>query len=144
MVFQKYEIILSIFILYFSEIAKQILMGLIAIEGIRFHGYIGCHKTEKRIGNYYEIDVYIDTSLSKAGKKDRLGDTIDYEAIYAIVKDIMSEPANLLEYVADKIIRSIAKRFKNIRSVKVRVAKLNPPLGSEVKKAYVELSERIS
>ena len=119
-------------------------MGLIAIEGIKFHGYIGCHKIEKRIGNYYEIDVYIETNLSKAGANDQLGNTIDYEIVYQIVKAIMSEPANLLEHVADKIIRSVGKKFKKIKNVKVRVAKLNPPLSGEVKKVYVELSEKLA
>lgn len=117
-------------------------MGKIAIKGMCFFGYHGCHKEEQNIGNNYLVDVYIDTNLTKAAKTDNLTNTIDYVKVHQIVEKEISKTSKLLENVAERVINELSKNFKHIDYIKVRVAKLHPPIGREVEKVYIELEKK--
>lgn len=113
-------------------------MGRIAIEGMKFYAYHGYYREERRIGNNFSVDIYIDTPLLKAGSSDDLEDTVNYEKLWEMTREVMNEPAYLIEKVAKDIYQRIANRFGTIRYCKVRVTKLNPPIPGEVDRTYVE------
>lgn len=119
-------------------------MALIALEGMQFWAYHGFYEEEQLIGNDYVVDVYIDTVFTKAAVDDDLYQTINYETIYLICEAVMRKNAKLLEAVASKIAIDIRHQFKNIKEMKVRVKKLNPPLGGRVDAAFVEVSGEYS
>ena len=114
-------------------------MGKIAVEGMKFFAYHGFYDHEREYGNQFTIDVYVDTDLSKAITQDELDATLDYEALYSIVRQSMEHKYYLLEHLAGKIIASIHESFPAIEHVKVRVSKLNPPMKGEVQRVYIEL-----
>ena len=51
----------------------------------------------------------------------------------------MRKNTKLLETVANRIALGIKHQFKHIKELKVRVKKLNPPLGGRVESAWVEV-----
>jgi dihydroneopterin aldolase len=54
----------------------------------------------------------------------------------------MAEPSKLLEHVAKRIIDALFDEFgPQLASVEVRLSKHNPPLGGEVGRATVVLSQ---
>ena len=114
-------------------------MALIALEGMRFYAYHGFYEEERVIGNDYVVDVYVDTVFTKAAMDDDLYQTINYETIYLICEAAMRKNSKLLEAVANHIELGIKHQFKFIKALKVRVKKLNPPLGGRVDVAYVEV-----
>jgi dihydroneopterin aldolase len=116
-------------------------MGKIQLEGMEFFSYHGHYPEEKIIGNYFIIDLYIETDCSKAAVSDNLDDALNYQAIYKIVKQEMFEKSNLLEHIARRIIDSIKREFEQIRTVEVKVSKLNPPMGGKIRSVSVTLSE---
>ncbi len=116
-------------------------MGKIAIEGMKFYAYHGFYDEEQKIGRYYEVDVYVDTNFDKAAQADNLYDTINYETIYLIAKIEMSKPTRLLETIAVRIKDSLKNKFGNIQKIKVRISKLNPPMGGEIERVYIELEQ---
>jgi dihydroneopterin aldolase len=116
-------------------------MGLIAIEGIKLFAYHGYYAEEQIIGSEYLIDVYAEINSNLATKSDQLSDTLNYETIYRIVKVQMSNKSKLIETVAQRIIERIKSIFENVLSLKVRISKLNPPLGSVVSRTYFEIFE---
>jgi 7,8-dihydroneopterin aldolase/epimerase/oxygenase len=113
-------------------------MGLIALEGMRFRAYHGYYEEERVVGNDFVLDVYIETNFSMAAATDELHQTINYETVYEICKFVMREPVKLLETIAERVIQGLKHQFQNIQTVKVRVKKMNPPLGGKVDCSFIE------
>ncbi|MCE7991404.1 MAG: dihydroneopterin aldolase [Roseivirga sp.] len=117
--------------------------GIVALEGMEFFAYHGFYKEEQQIGNKYSVDLKIETDFSKAANEDDLTGTIDYEALYNLVKHEMLHPNKLLESIGQKIIKAVLDEFPRVKVVEVSVAKFNPPIGGVCGKARVTLkSER--
>jgi 7,8-dihydroneopterin aldolase/epimerase/oxygenase len=107
-------------------------MGKIKLENIRTFSYHGCLVEESKIGSNYRVDLEIKANLEKSSKTDDLQDTVDYVLLNRIVVEEMAIRAKLLENVADRIIRRIFKESILTTWVKVKVTKLNPPIGGDV------------
>lgn len=114
-------------------------MSLIAVEGMRFRAHHGFYKEEQILGGDYIVDVQVDTTFTNAAINDDLEQTINYETIYLICEAEMKRNAKLLENVAERIALGIRHQFKGIKEMKVRVKKLNPPLGGIVESSWVEV-----
>lgn len=112
-------------------------MGVITVSGIKLYAYHGCMKEEAKIGSDYEVDVVLESDLSKAAMTDDLTQTIDYVAVNKIVAEEMAIRSKLLEYVAKRIIDKLVDNHPEIVSVEVSVAKLNPPIDGNVDRVVV-------
>lgn len=114
-------------------------MAKLAIEGMEFYAYHGYYKEEQKVGGRYTVDVYLKLPSEKSGETDRLADTVNYEDIYQIVKDVMAEPANLIEHVAHEILVRLKAKLNLSKKVSVRVRKHRPPMPGVVAQAFVEI-----
>jgi len=115
-------------------------MGLIEIEGMHFYAYHGHFETEQIVGNDFIVDLQIDTDCKKAGLSDNLDDALNYQVVYTVIKNVMSIKSRLLENVAQRILDALFAEFPNLENVKVKVSKINPPMGGEIEKVSVTLS----
>ena len=115
--------------------------GRIALEGLEFHAFHGVYPHERESGNWFEVDIAVETDFSVAAKNDSLVGTVDYETLYRIVKTEMEKPSKLLESVAEKIIIEVFEQLKSVASVDLAISKLNPPIGGKCKKAVVSISK---
>lgn len=115
-------------------------MGRVAVEGMRFHALHGYYPEEQLTGNAFGVDVWIETEFSRAAQEDDLSGTINYEIIYREVAIVMSQPVQLLEYLANLIIDRLKVQFAGMRHITVRVSKYHPPLGGEVGRVCIEES----
>ena len=113
-------------------------MGLIALEGMRFHAYHGFYKEEQIMGNDYVLDVYITADTGMAALTGDLYQAINYETVYEICKIAMRKKAKLLETITERIAKGIKFQFEKIQDVKVRLKKVNPPMGGHVDFAVVD------
>lgn len=111
--------------------------SIISIEGIECYAYHGCLEEEAVIGCNYEVDVYIETDLSKSFSSDDLKDTVDYGMVYGVVKKEMDVRSKLIEHVANRIAEKLAIQIKVFEKISVRVTKFNPPVNGNVEKASV-------
>lgn len=120
-------------------------MGKLAIEGMKFYAYHGHYEAENIIGNNYVVDVYFDMDLEKAGKSDKIGDTINYEVVYRICAETMEFQFELIEkvgqYILDEITQMLSEKKDRLSPVKVlvRVRKMHPPLDGYVESTFVEM-----
>ena len=114
-------------------------MGLIALEGLQFYSHHGYYKEEQVLGGKYVVDIYMDIDITEAAETDQLTKTINYEQIYQITKAEMEAHSKLIEHVCKRILDAIKSNFPNIKSIKVRVSKHNPPLKGNVERVFVEL-----
>ena len=64
---------------------------------------------------------------------------MNYALVYQTVQREMAIPSRLLECVAKRIIDAVKAEFPPVTSVKVRVCKLNPPLGGQMDHVSVEM-----
>lgn len=116
--------------------------GRIALEGLEFHAFHGVYPHERESGNWFEVDISVDADFSKAAETDELSGTVDYEAIYRVVKDEMDKPSKLLETVGGNIVEEVLKRFAKVSQVELKISKINPPIGGKAKKATVFISKK--
>ncbi len=114
-------------------------MSVISIEGMEFFAYHGCFKEEQIIGTKFRCDLFIEVDTTKAEQTDSLRDTVNYQEVYAAVKKEMSIPSKLLEHVGRRIIVRIKERFPAVEHVRLKIRKLNPPLGGKMAFVGVEL-----
>ena len=98
-------------------------MGVIRVKNIKLYANHGCMVEEGKIGSEYIVDVKLKTVLDASVISDNLKDTVDYVAIYNIVKAEMSVRAKLLEVVVHKIIDRVLEEHPTVQMVRVRVAK---------------------
>lgn len=112
----------------------------IILKNMKFFGYHGVFPEEQEKGQHFYIDVEMCTDLKKAGATDNLEDTIDYSAVYNIVKEITeTKRFRLIERLADIISREILSRHESISEILVRVRKPEAPIGGELDWAEVEI-----
>ncbi len=126
-------------LLIFNFMAKR--MGQIEIEGMQFYAFHGHFETERVVGNKFQVDLSFETDCSKAAVSDDLNDTVNYQEVYELVRTEMQEPSRLLENVAQRILDCLSHAFPGVRNTKVKVSKLNPPMGGEIEKVSITLSK---
>lgn len=113
--------------------------SLIRLEGLSFRAFHGVYPKEREQGNDFEVDVVLEVETHIAAKSDSLGDTIDYAAVCSLVNRTMEERCDLLETLAHRIADRLTENFLAIHSIQVKVAKLNPPLGTPCRRTSVEV-----
>ena len=114
-------------------------MGQIYLENIRTYSHHGCMKEETVIGSEYRVDLWVDADLTVASSSDDLKDTPDYVVLHQIVVKEMKIPSRLLEHVAQRIIERIRSTVKDLDHIRVRVSKINPPIGGDIQSVSVLL-----
>ena len=117
----------------------KINMGQIYLENIRTYSHHGCMKEETIIGSEYRVDLWVDADLTVASSSDNINDTPDYVVLHQIVVDEMKIPSRLLEHVAQRIIDRIKSTVSGLNHIRVRVSKINPPIGGDVQSVSVFL-----
>lgn len=113
--------------------------GTISLKGMSFQAFHGVHAFEKAQGNAFSIDLAFVVDIELPAKSDNLQDTLDYEAVYREVAEIMQSPVNLLEHLAYKISSRLLERFAMAESVEITVSKKSPPLEGLCEESAVKL-----
>ena len=113
-------------------------MAQLGIEGMQFYAFHGYYEAERKAGGNYTVDVYA-TISDQAGVNDDLEDTLNYESIYAITKNVMEKSSKLIEHLAQRILSQLKTDFPDIKHFKVKVKKHHPPLSGEVDATTIEL-----
>jgi 7,8-dihydroneopterin aldolase/epimerase/oxygenase len=94
-----------------------------------FYGFHGTDPHEAKLGGRFFVDAVLTADLSKAGRTDRLEDTVNYVKVYAIIRDhVEGKRFNLLEALAQTIADALLDDFPRIATVTVRVRKPGVPL----------------
>ena len=111
----------------------------IELRGMEFHAFHGCLEQERREGNTFIVDLEFVYDASGAAADDDLQKAVDYGAVYEAVAAQMAQPSNLLENVAWRIREAVATAFPDVRDIRVRVSKKNPPVAGRVEWSSVEI-----
>lgn len=114
-------------------------MAKIILQGMHFRAFIGVHDFEQAEGN----DIVVDLEIADPGiqaKVDNLHQTIDYAIAYRAVEEVMQNRYQLLETAAADILHNVRRSGLHDAICTVRIAKLRPPLGGDVDRVIIEMS----
>lgn len=111
----------------------------IVLRHVRFQAFHGVMPQEGKVGGDFDVDLRVGYPLERAMESDEVNDTLNYAALYALVKQEMKQPSKLLEHVAGRIVAAIDKTFPLVTSIDLTLTKLNPPMGADCEGAGVEV-----
>jgi len=114
-------------------------MSVISIEGMEFFAYHGCFKEEQVIGTKFRCDLFLEVDTTKAEHTDNLHDTVNYQEVYEMVKEEMKTKSKLLEHVGRRILDQVKDKFPQVTHARLKIRKLNPPLGGKMDFVSLEL-----
>ena len=119
-------------------------MGIIEIQGMEFYAYHGCFKEEQIVGNKFLVDLLLEADCTKASQTDNIHDAVNYQIAYQIVKEQMEKKSHLLENIAERILVEIFAKLVEVRFARVKVMKINPPMGGKIQHVSVILDKKRS
>ena len=95
-----------------------------------FYAHHGVMQEEHRIGGRYEVDVSMDLNFDEAARHDDLNRTVDYERVYRLVQELVTNNRfYLIERLAYLIGCKIFDVYDFVEAIVVTVRKPNPPVG---------------
>lgn len=111
----------------------------IEVRGLRVLGRHGVLPEERERPQPFEIDLDLEADLAAAAGSDNLAATVDYgHVVRQVARLASSESYQLLEALAEAIARMLLEDPK-VTAVRVRVAKLRPPIPADVTSVAVVL-----
>jgi dihydroneopterin aldolase len=116
-------------------------MGFIQIENMEFYAFHGHFKEEQIVGNKFIVDLTIETDMSIPSKSDNLKDAVNYQRAYQIVKSEMERKSHLLENIAGRILDALYSEMPGIIKARIKVSKMNPPMGGKIGSVSVVLEK---
>ena len=117
----------------------------LSLLGMRFEARHGVHSWEKETAQPFEIDLVLRADLSGAAEGDRLEATVDYGALFDLVRGIVEgPPRDLIEALAGAIARAVlaATDPALVEVVEVRVRKPKAPIDGAFDTVEVALTRR--
>jgi len=113
----------------------------LGVSGVRLAGIHGVYPEEREHGNRFRVGVEVECASFDAVASDELADTIDYQTITSLVREISDRrPFNLIESFAGAIADEILTKFPSAAAAIVRVSKVDPPGLGDVECAWVEVA----
>jgi dihydroneopterin aldolase len=115
---------------------------IIRMDALQFFTLVGDLPHERTTPQPLEVDVEARTDLARAGRSDRLAESIDYRVLYervaaAIAGDPQTAP-HLLETVAERVAAALLD-VEGVASVRVRCRKPQVVLAGPVGKVEIEI-----
>ncbi len=103
----------------------------LSLLGMRFLGRHGVLPTEKVDAQPFEVDLVLHADLTEAAERDDLAATVDYAALFDLVRAIVEGTSHdLIEGLAGSIARAVlaATPSEVVDAVEVRVRKPEAPI----------------
>ncbi len=82
---------------------------LIRIKNLKVKTIIGIYKFEEKIQRQLIFNAELEIKKSKAPQSDKIKDTVDYDDIIKIIKNIAKKRFSLIEKMAEEITKEIMK-----------------------------------
>jgi dihydroneopterin aldolase len=96
---------------------------VILLQGIQVPAALGVTAAERRVRRPVLLDLEVEGDLRRAGRSDRIRDTLHYRRIFEVVEDVA-----LVEALGERIARAVLEKF-DADAVTVTVRKPTPISG---------------
>ena len=101
----------------------------VELKQVRFFAFHGFFPEERKTGNEFEVNLSVSFEPAEGVLKD-IAATINYTALFELVKEQMKKPADLLETLVTTIAARIKTEFPQTRMISISLAKLHPPIAA--------------
>jgi 7,8-dihydroneopterin aldolase/epimerase/oxygenase len=101
----------------------------IHLHNLRFRSFHGLYEEEQLLGNEYEVNLDVSFTPFEFPVK-KIGDSIDYTALYQLIKKRMAIPTALLETIVSEIVAEIQANYPIVSKISISVKKLYPPVNN--------------
>ena len=108
--------------------AGRSISAVIFLENMHFWGRHGIMPEERKLGGQFRVDMMLDVE-APARHSDRLKETVDYRVLFERAKALVEKRRYRTLEALTSAVADSAMSVKRVRGVRVRVAKLAPPLG---------------
>ncbi|MCF7807530.1 MAG: dihydroneopterin aldolase [Candidatus Marinimicrobia bacterium] len=117
-------------------------MGILTVKNLVFYGYHGVQDYEKELGGRFEVDVKINYPFMRCSTDDTLHEAVDYQQVYAVVKDMVTtRKYHLIETLADHIADALAEQF-DVDEVTIVLRKRKVPINAVLDYVQVEVTRQ--
>ncbi len=99
----------------------------IHLHNLLFFAHHGLYEEETVVGNQFELNISVRHQPAQM-PINHLSDTINYVAVYELVKKRMSIPTHLLETLVMEMAEQILAQFSLAEEVTIAIRKLHPPI----------------
>lgn len=114
--------------------------GLIELQDMEFYAYHGCFDAEKKVGNHFVVNLWLEYDASKPAETDNIKDALNYQTAYEVVEAQMKITSSLLENVCKRILDALFDTFPDMLvSAQVDISKMAPPIGAKMKSVTVTM-----
>jgi len=104
----------------------------------RFQGRHGVLRQEREQPQWFTVSIEAWLDVRQAAARRDLGATVDYRRLWKAAQRVMEgPPERLLETLAERIAQNVL--LEAVQRVRVRVEKLDPPVGGPTAAAGVEI-----
>lgn len=115
-------------------------MDTIRIKKLEVFARHGVFEEEKKLGQKFLVDAVFCLDSRKAGRSDRLEDSVDYgEACHFITEYLTKNTYQLIETAAEQVTRALLLRFDQIQKISLSLHKPWAPIGLPVEDVAVEI-----
>jgi len=104
----------------------------INLQDAEFFAFHGFYHEEQLIGSRFMVDISVNFKPTGNLDQDEIDNTVNYEQLYNIACDEMKHTRKLIETVGQSITDNIRKAFPFVKSIKVAIKKMDPPLKGKV------------
>jgi dihydroneopterin aldolase len=105
----------------------------IRLNDMVFYGYHGVLEEERILGQRFVVDVEMRLDLAAAGRNDDLERTVNYAAVFDLVRQVVTgPPMRLIEAVAEAIAARVLAEHGLVERVEVRIRKPEVPIPGSV------------
>lgn len=99
----------------------------IHLKNLKFSAFHGLHNGEDILGGQFEVNLKVSFETLK-NVVTSIQQTVDYTALYRLVKERMAIKTPLLETIGMEIARDIIAQFHIVSDVEISIFKLHPPI----------------
>lgn len=100
----------------------------LTIKNLEFYAFHGVKEEEKKLGGRYQLDLDLYYDASEAIASDKLSYALNFEDIlHKIAQELSSKNFNLIETLANQLLKVIADNYPILQKATVRIRKFNIP-----------------
>lgn len=109
----------------------------VILEHVKFHACHGVLPQERLTGANFYVTLEAETDFHHAMRTDELTGTVSYADLYEMVRKEMQQPSQLIEHVAERILRRIFDECPAISRIRLKLTKENPPMHADCREAGI-------
>lgn len=116
------------------------MLGKMNVNHIRCYGYHGVYPEERKLGQWYIINLELYYDIARASVSDQIEDTTSYIDVYEFTKEIVENSQyQLLEALTFNLVQKLAEKF-NYEKITASVKKEKIPVNADLRNVEFTLN----